>query len=108
MSRRLQRVEELIKELLGKYIQENLTEKIGIIVITDVIVANDFKNAKVYVAPINTDEEKIILTTLKQHKQEMEWLLKKAMTIRYVPRLEFFLDIAREKIEKVEELLGEI
>lgn len=108
MTRRVQRVEELIKELLSQYIQVTMTDKIGIVFINDVSVTSDFKEAKVYLSTLEKENETQALTELNRQKFALHRHLKDKMSLKFVPNLSFYPDSSFDKIKKVDELLGVI
>jgi len=107
MSRRTDKVEELIKQQLSKIIQNELSEDFGIVSINRVFVSADLKTAKVYVSSLMSNTENL-LKVLDSNKRNYQNIIGDELRLRYTPHLEFKLDTGKEAVDKVEALLGEI
>jgi len=108
MSRRVQRVEELIKELLSKYIQIEMTDKIGIVFINAIVATSDFKEAKIYISALEQDKIDEAISFLNKKKGELHKFLKSELTMKFVPNLSFYPDNSLDKVTKLDQILGEI
>ena len=108
MSVRVQKVEELLKQQISELLLETLAEEFGIISVTDVEASPDFKSAKVFIAIVQKDKEKEILQAITKNLQDYQRHLGKNLSMRYTPRLTFFIDKSESTVNRVEELLKEI
>lgn len=107
-SIRVQKVEALLREQLSVLIRENLSEKFGMITVTSVAAAADFKQATVFIVLTDRDQEYKVLPALAQKTPAFQRVLGKALTMRNTPRLVFKIDQSETKINRLEELLKEI
>lgn len=108
MSRRLERVRELVKQEVAKRIIEVLPENLGVVTLQDAEVSEDIKNAEIYVSCLNRESEKEVLRILSDHAKEFQHELGKTLEMRYTPRLEFKIDHGLDKINRIEEILKDI
>ena len=108
MSIRVQKVGELLREQVSELIRRNLPEEMGIITITNVEVANDLKQAKIYITLIDNSQAQKVLQVLTEKTPDFRHFLGKTLEMRYTPRLVFKLDESKDKIDRIEALLKEI
>ena len=108
MERRIQRVEELLKQLISELIKENINEDLGLITVTDIIVTPDLKQAKVFLALIDIQKRKEVLAALEKKKKDFQHYLGQKLKMRNTPRLIFLIDERNTDINRVEKLLEEI
>ena len=83
--------------------------RIGFVTVTDVDVADDIRNATVYVSVYGSDADK--QSSLKGLRSAAAFIrseLGKRMRLRYVPELLFRFDNAVERGAHIMELLNEI
>jgi len=112
LSKRLQRVSELIKEELSLIFLHKLRDRVpelGMLTITNVRVTPDLKNAKIYISVFEKEgrEEKLVkLNELKGFiKSE---LASKIRHLRHIPDIDFYLDDTLDYVEKMEEIFKKI
>lgn len=83
--------------------------RIGFVTVTDVDVADDIRNATVYVSVYGTDADKQnSLKGLRSAAPFIRTELGKRMRMRYLPELLFRFDAAVERGAHIMELLREI
>ena len=100
MSRRIERVNELIRKELSSLLATEMNDpRLPLLVsVTHVDVSADLRQAKVYVSVMSHDEEKRSTVELLQKASGfLHRELKARVALRYVPVLSFHLD---ESIEK--------
>jgi len=102
MSRRLDKVNQLLLEQLAKLIQEEFSGQL--VTVTNVETAADLKSAKVWISVYNQDEEEI-LSQLAKKAPYFQGYLGKKLFIKNIPKLSFFIDKSLERVAKIEELL---
>ena len=100
MSRRIERVNELVRKELSSLLATEMNDpRMPLLVsVTHVDVSVDLRQAKVYVSVMSNEEEKH--STIKLLQKASGFLhreLKSRVALRYVPVLSFHLD---ESIEK--------
>lgn len=108
MSIRVQQVEELLKKELSKFIVEEFGGEFGIITVTRVIAAPDFKLADVYVSLMEEGKENRILSALRGKVKSYQSILGRKLKMKYTPKLNFKIDYSKDEINKIDELMEEI
>ena len=107
MSRRTQKVEELLREEASKLVQSELADKIGIVTLTRVIVTPDLRLAQIYFTSI-TGENIKILQSLNESKTKIQNLIARKLTLRNTPKIIFKIDEGSQEIDRIEKLLKDI
>lgn len=107
-TRRIERVNEFIREEIALLIQREIKDpRIGFVTVLSCKVTNDLKEAKVYIS---------VLGDKKQKSETLEGLQSAAGYIqskigkqwRNTPKITFYLDESAEKAARIEELLKKI
>jgi ribosome-binding factor A len=108
-SSRPKRVAEAIKnELSLLLLREVADPRLSAVSFSQVVVAPDLKQAKVYfVMPPGGDSKKA-LHALKKARGFFRSRLAKAMNLRYTPDLVFYYDRVNEEVDRIEEIFMEI
>ena len=106
MSRRTERVGNLIRQLVAETIQNRLADpRIPTITsVTRVEVSDDFSVAKVYVSVMAPEpQRKLCVTALRKASGLFRRILAPELTLRKIPALDFRLDESlRQGFETVE------
>ena len=105
-SRTLRSNSQLQREL-SELIRTELTDpRINGLTITDVVVAQDVRNAKVSVSQLGTDDElKQAVKALNGAAGRLRHLLVDRLRIRHVPTLHFSADMALRDADRVGSLI---
>lgn len=111
--KRLEQVNELIKEELSKIIDRMIEFPEGILVtLTRVEVSEDKLYANAYVSSLFVRDDGVpeieILKILKKSVYAVQQALNKKLRIRPVPKIRFFIDEAEKHRERIEELLSNL
>ena len=108
-SRRVSRVNELLREELSVIIQRSLKDpgvSQGMLSITEVLVASDFSYATVYVSHLGSAvERKESLAGLERATHWLERELYRRLSIKRAPRLIFRHDDSIERGIRISETL---
>lgn len=110
-SRRKERLNSLLKEVISEVIQKDVKNPSihSFISVTDVDISSDLHQAKVYVSIIGTEKEKKeALNALKEASSFIAFKASKKVVLRYFPSLFFYLDKSVEDHLKIEKKLDEI
>lgn len=109
MSSRTLRVNELVQRELSAILRRNYQSEAVAITVTEVRVAPDLRDARVFVAVIGSEEEAA---------QKLGWLRARASAIReelgrrivlkYLPRFEYVLDHSAARGARILQVLDEI
>lgn len=110
MTRRLEKVGDLIMKELGFAIQNEISDpRIGFVTISRVKISADFSYANIFVSVMGSDqEEKNSLAGLSSSASFLRTHLSRTMTTRTVPKLKFILDKGLDHAEKIQEILSDI
>ena len=108
--KRADRVAELIMAELSRIILRDVRDpRVRNVTITDVKVSDDLRNAKIYFVPLGesapSDE---VLNGLQKAIGFLRRELGKKLQLRYVPKIEFFIDESFAYGDRIEKLLAEI
>ncbi len=110
MSRRIERVNSLLKRELSEVIQQDVKDpRVGFVTITNVECTADLSIAKVFFE-VHGSKEQIQLTrcVLEGASGYLRGKLGERIRLRSIPKLIFKYDDSLEKFEKIERLLGEL
>ena len=110
MSRRMKRVNELIKREIGEILLHDLKDpNIGFCTVTNVEVTNDLRIAYARVSILGEEKQKqIAIEHLEKASGYVQKLLRSRVVLRYIPKVIFKLDTAIDHSYKIEELLKQI
>lgn len=109
MGQRITRVNELVKREISNIIHTHLRDEAVNITITDVDVAPDLRNARIYFSVFG-DNIKLrqAISLLSKNKKEIKHLLGKVVTLKYLPHLEFIVDPSIKKGVELIEYMDEV
>ena len=110
MSKRLNRVSQLLKREISKIIQYDLKDpSINFVTVTYVKVNSDLSLAKVYVSIMEDDKKKEeTLNAINRAASFIRRLLAGRISIRNMPYLRFYEDEMVSKRQRLEKLFEEI
>ena len=111
MSRRIERVNELIKEEIANLLRRELQDPRleALISVTEVSTTADLRNATVRVSILGTEEEvQQAMKALRHAAGYLRHEMAGRLRLRHVPELTFKLDTSLEKGARVLDLLPEI
>lgn len=107
--KRSQRVGDLLREEIADIVIFKLKDpRIGFITITGVDVTDDIKNAKVYVSILKDEDKETTLEILNTAKSFIRFELSKRLRMKFIPSIEFRLDISIDYGSRIDKLLSEI
>jgi ribosome-binding factor A len=109
-DRRVQRVADGIKRVLGELIERKLDDpQKGFITITHVKVSPDLRIATVYYSVLGDERQKLLSkAVLERSKAFLRNELKSFLTMRWLPELRFFYDETQDQAERMGELFRKI
>lgn len=112
MSRRNERVNELLREQLSELIQRQLKDPRlnQLITITEVATSVDMKYAKVYVSIMAPTEEEVkaAMDGLKAATGYLHRELTRRLDMRFVPEITFIRDDSLERGAHLTKLINEV
>lgn len=105
MSRRLEKINQLIKEEVSNLILRNLDiSREVMITVTNVQTASDLTQAKIGISVMPFLKAEKILKILNFQTFNIQKSLDKILKTKIVPKIKFELDNSQEKISKIERL----
>jgi len=111
MSRRQERINELLREEISQLIAQQIRDPrlSGVISITDVRVSTDLRNAKVMVSVLGDQAtQQNALEGIQSAAAFLRKELKERVTLRYIPFLSFALDTSIEQADRVLRVMDRI
>lgn len=111
--KRLEQINELIKEELSKILDRMIEFPAGTLVtLTRVEVSEDKWYANAYVSCLPTHDGDIqdgeVLKIVEKNIYAIQQALNKKLRMRPVPKIRFLIDKAEKKRERIEELLSDL
>ena len=109
-SRRMERVEQLLKESLGLIFQRGLKDpRIGFVTVTGVRASADLSHAKVYLSVMGTEKQKAeTMEGVASAAGYIQRMLAAQVRLRYIPHLDFFIDDSTDRGFHIQEILDKI
>ena len=112
MSRRTERVADLLREELALLVQHDLKDPLvahGLVTITEVVVSADLGHAVVYVSHLGEEGDRPgILEGLTRSARWMQEELGRQLRMWRVPTLQFRLDTSLEHGARISALINEL
>jgi ribosome-binding factor A len=110
-TRRIERVNELIREEISELIRREVKDPRldSFISVTEVVTSPDLRHARVFVSIMGTDEEKQqVEKGLAAAAGFLRRELGERLTLRYTPELVFQLDDSIERGSRLLQLINEV
>ncbi|RLC95339.1 MAG: 30S ribosome-binding factor RbfA [Chloroflexi bacterium] len=111
MSRRLERVNSLVRQEISDLLQREVKDPRlgGLVTITEVSTSRDLRHAKVLVSVIGSDsEQKEVLATLTTASGFMRRELSRRLRLRRIPELVFEYDESIDRGAHVLQLISQV
>ena len=106
MPHKIERLNEIIKQVLGQIVLEEEEFGLGVLVtIMAVDTSDDGLHANILMSVYPTAKGKIALERLNRHIYGLQQMLNKKLQMRPVPKIRFVLDKTEEEAEQVEKLM---
>jgi ribosome-binding factor A len=108
MTRRLERLNEQVKREVSEILRMEVRDpRVGLVTVTEARVAPDLSFARIYVRPLDGDEE-ALFSGLEKATPYIRRELGKRLSVRHVPEIRFEPDRALEHALHIEKLLSEV
>ena len=107
MSRRLDRVNELLKREISQVIQKEFEFTGSLVTVSAVKVAPDLKDAKVHISVLGKGEQSVLALLNTKHGL-IQNRVSKRVVLRNTPVLRFVQDVSVERGVDVVNLLDEV
>ena len=108
--RRPERLAESLREEIIEIVGYELEDpRIQSVTVTDVIVSDNLRDARIFVMVEGTEQEiKETMTALQNAATYVRQQIALDLNLRHAPRIHFARDTVEEKALRVEKILGEI
>ena len=109
-GKRLERVNQLIKEEISMLLQRELKDpRLGFVTVTEVDVTPDLKHAKVYVSVLGAEERWVSSFQALDSARGFVWTwLRRHLDLRVTPDIAFRPDRSMEHAAHIQSLLAEL
>lgn len=104
-ANRIQRVNSLIRQELGKILLREIDLPDVLLTITQVRTSVDLEQAKVYISVISEEQTDRVLKILNKLIYSIQQELNKRLKMRPIPKIKFYKEDKTKKAARVEELL---
>ncbi|XOB41983.1 MAG: 30S ribosome-binding factor RbfA [Candidatus Nealsonbacteria bacterium] len=109
MSKRIQRVNQLIKKELSQILLREVDFPKDILVtITRVDTSPNLRESKVFISAVPEDKTQRVLKTLNQKIYELQQKINRRLKMRPVPRIRFLEERETAEAGRIEELLEKL
>ena len=105
--RRQARVNDLIRRQLAMILEREFRDRLpALITVTEVRTSGDLRHARIFVAILaERPQQQAAIQFLQNKRPELRQLLGAQVILKYLPTLEFVLDLSAERAQRIEELL---
>jgi ribosome-binding factor A len=109
-GKRLDRVNQLIKEEISTLLQRELKDpRLGFVTVTEVETSKDLRTAKIFVSVLGDDAQwKASLAALESARGFVRNWLRRHLDLRVTPELDFRADRSLEHAARIQSLLKQV
>lgn len=104
-SARLKKVNDLIRDEIGKIIRTELDFEGLLVTVVRAGVSPTLENATIYVSVFPDKQAKRVLKELSKNVYDLQQVLNKKVVLRPVPKIRFELDSTEEEAQRIENLI---
>ncbi len=108
-SRRLQRAEKEIREVISSYLmQKQSGSSSDLVSLTQVLVSPDLRQVKAYVCVLGKDDvDQETLEVLQSHAPEIQSLFNSRFRMKFCPKVKFYNDEGVKMMAKIDAIVGD-
>ena len=109
-SARPERVQEALRQEISRIVQNEINDpRLGFLTITAVELTRDLRFARVYFSVLGEDKKKhLALKGLNSAKGYIKGLLSDRIKLKFMPDMEFKIDVSFEHTKKISDILEKI
>lgn len=108
MTKRIERVNKLLKEEINKILLKEFDFEKVLVTIIDVETAPNLSYADIKISVMPDDKEEQILKILESQIHSIQKALNKKLNMRPIPRIRFKIDKDLKKLHKIDEILEKL
>lgn len=106
-SRRVQRVEKEVREVISTYLmQEQSGSSQDLVALTQVVVSPDLRHVRAFVCILGKDEvDEETLKVIQSHAPEVQNLINRRLRMKYCPKVQFQNDPSVKMLAKIDDVM---
>ncbi|MFH1861893.1 MAG: 30S ribosome-binding factor RbfA [bacterium] len=106
-GRRQARVSDLLRRQISTVIEERFRDQLpAMVTITEVRTSGDLRQAKVFASVLAEKQQQVVvIEQLNVWSQDIRFQVANRVLLKFMPTLEFLLDLTAERAQRIEELL---
>jgi len=109
MSKRIQRVNQLIKEEISKILLKEVDfPKNTLVTVTRVDTSPDLRETKVFVSSIPESQSRKSLSVLKKNCSLLQRKIGQALLMKIIPKIKFIEEEKTKEAARIEEILEKL
>lgn len=109
MSKRIEKVNQLLRERLAQIIREELSLKDTVLVtILKVDTSKDLRYANSFLSVYPETEKDYVLKTLRKESKKIHKVLHRSLYMKPLPKISFVIDEIQEKISEIDKIFEQI
>lgn len=109
MPYRIEKINKLIKQQISEMLIRELSLKPGIfLTVSKVDTTRDLRYTRIFLSIFPEREANYVLETLKKELYRLQGALNKKLSMKPLPKIEFYQDTTESKADEVEKILKKI
>ena len=109
MSKRIEKINDLIRDQIAKIITKDLTLRSGVFVsVLKVDTSRDLRYSQVFISVYPANSNEYVQKTLDKERFKIQGLLNDSLKTRYHPKISFKIDNSQENLESLEKVFEKI
>jgi len=109
MTRRIKRINQLMKEEISKILlREAEFPKDVLVTVTRVETTPDLNESKVFISVVPEEKEKKVIEDLERKIYSLQQKINKKLNMRKIPRIEFLKEEKTKEAGKIEAILEKL
>jgi ribosome-binding factor A len=109
MSNRIEKVNALIKSLIGEILTRELSLKPGIfLTVAKVDTSKDLRYTRIFLSIFPEKEITYVEKTLVKEIYKIQGIMNKKLSLKPLPKIQFKTDMTESKADEIEKLLKQI
>ncbi|MBU1046526.1 30S ribosome-binding factor RbfA [Patescibacteria group bacterium] len=106
MTLRQDKVKENIRNIIAQFLRSE-SNRLSLITVTRVDVSSDLKKATIFVSVLPESGEESALNFLKRRRKDARDYLRKKLSMRSIPFIDFEIDYGEKNRQRIDELSQE-
>ncbi len=106
-NRRQARINDLLRRRISLILENRFRDQLAaLLAVTEVRTTRDLRHARVFVSVYgDREKQENTIHSLQMQHREIRQMLASDIILKYIPSLEFILDLSLERAQRIEELL---